>query len=163
MTTPESYIGRQIDLLTSTKPRFVMPAMFGSSSNFKIFNSIIIMIMILMMNYLVWFEFPTSILFKNKTMTLTFPARVIERRAIYKLSMAITRAENIFSFLMRFIVTEFLTTLLTLKNALSRFIVTNSITEPSSLRWWSREFRPTNFTDILHIFYYSTQCKEVKL
>lgn len=132
--------------------------MFVPISNFKIFNSIIKMVSIYMMNYFRRLKFPFKINFNNLSIIFSFPIGMMIGRTCNICHVAFLGTKNFFSFLMTFIVGKFDSTIITLKNSLSRFVVTFSIAKPSFLAGRSFERGIALFANVKHLIDYNIQC-----
>lgn len=169
------YDGKKIDLfMFRLKPSFSRVKLFvsGLVSNFwvkfrvcfsvcqnKVFQPIVRMVAVFMMNYLKRLKFSTKFFLQYLSVAFTLPIRMMRNIAIYVFSMTTSRAKKIPAFPSpTFIPFKRLATPFTNKNTESGKVIAVSTTKSSLLTGWGVERFVAIFTNILHITNYSTQC-----
>lgn len=145
------YTGKKIDLFSGSKSWFVNQAMFRPVSYHQVFNSVIEVISVNVVNYLRAFKFSSNILLNNFSITFPSPSRMIERGLTLKYVKACFRTECFFASFSTLKSFKNVATFLALKKSFSRFVITISTTKSSLLTWRSFKKRVAFFTNAIHI------------
>lgn len=153
--------------------RSVLTDMDRSIRQFKIFDSVICFIVVFVMDYLMRFKIPTQLFFHYKSVlsNITTSCRGVIRGVNHYVSLMKnptafpfivfirsktrsltgTRTENTPASFVALVVGKCFSTLITLKNTFTRFIVARSIAESSLLTWRSFEKFITEVTSVNHM------------
>lgn len=148
---------------------------FGSICNNQIFNPIINLNSVKVVDYFGGEKFPAEMFLHNHSLLLdsssptnvnpiitatksspTFPVWMTFTLHVFHL--AITRTVDKLSFFVAFIVSKLSTAIVTFKNPLSGLVVTLATTKPSFLRWRGFKSNSAHLTKIIHSNNYSIQC-----
>lgn len=161
----DKYNGKVLDLLflkpSSTRVELFVPLLkwrvifvnkcvFRTSSDLQVFNSIVGMISVNVMNNIRATKFFTSNVFNEFSVALTLPMRMIKRRLILKNYLTRSRTKNTFTVFVTFVINKYFSTLITSKNALSKLVVTIAFTKSSFLARGRLEWIMALFTFINH-------------
>lgn len=181
---PDKYLGRQIDLTSSTESGSMVLNMLTPAHYFKVLYSIVGLSAINVMDYFIRIKFSAQGIFHNKSMlklvslaslaaheylnialaifnSTTLPSRLMTLVRFYISKVTILRAKYLVTSFMALIMYKLFVALLATKMTLSRFIVTIPITKLSLLARWGIKLTITSLTDMFHIEYYSIKCMEM--
>ena len=157
------YNGKGVDLLSTVKRAgkwfvsflkggvfIVNTGMVGTAGYFKIFYSIIKMVVVLVVDYFPRFEFSTKMLLKHLSVPPSFPVGVVVNRLLHVFNLAVLATKNSLSPLVAFEVNKWFSTLVTNKHSNPGLVVAPTIAKSSPLRRRGAENRFTYFADVLH-------------
>jgi len=159
----KKYLDKTVDLLStitrSWKPFmalfkrgifYMYKCMFCTRCNLQIFNSVIKMVSVYMMNNFFRLKLSTKMQLHNFSMATKLPVRVVSGVFSLKYCLTLRRAKNTLALFMAFIVSECFIALIALKNSAPEFIITISVTKTSFLARWSLKWFGTLLTKIQH-------------
>lgn len=130
----------------------VSSSVISSVSNLKVFYSIISTIFVDMMNYLVRTKLSAQVYFNDLSIagSSMLPIRMVFRVFILKYLLTFSRAKNMFTPFMAFIVSKSFFTFITVEYPTSKLVITAPITEPRFLRRGSVVCSIAMFTNMFH-------------
>lgn len=170
----DKYNNKTVDFDLSIEPGFVKDTVVSSVGQNKIFNPIVKLISVYVVDYFIRFKFATKVFFHNisllfhvsassnknpviTTPLLSSPLPIWMPLSLHMFNLAFSRTINKLTSFVAFIVFKTLRAVITKKQSLSRFVITLSTAKYSTLRWWGIKFFRTLFTEIDHIINYSTR------
>lgn len=140
--------GRFVDLFTRTQSGKMNMTMLGAVSQIKVFQSVVAVIAVNVVNYIFRSKFSTQMIFKDKSIVFSLPSWM--QKPLHFFELAFGRTKNKFSSFMTFVISEANSAVVAVKPTFSGFVITNSAAKSRFLTGWSFEIIFANFANINH-------------